>query len=252
MKKIIILLLFITLLTGCNKKNNDNLIKETQAIVEKEIKKMNIYNKKTVKESINYILDNYDKKINKDYIYHSTLLYNIANNKYVKNNPISDLANNIYNYINGKIEKIELKSLVKKIKKDKNKLIDDFYTNYERNININKYLTDTKTKLITELQTKEAVTTKKVKKAIDYLLLNYKNPFKNTESLEKSIYYSMYLDTIATKYKVENDLIKYARFTKKYIQEYNEKYIKEIEKIKDNVEKNKDQLVEEIINKSKK
>ena len=252
MKKIIILLVLlisILLVPGCKK--IDNLIEDGQSKVNDYIKETKDISKETITESVDYILKKFDKKINKEYIYHATLLNTISKNNFVKDCKITELASNAYNYILDKTEdnKDKLEDIVREVKKDKDKLIDDFYNKYKNYIESNAKLVASKTKLIVELREKDSINSKKINKAIDYILLHYKKPFANEEVLDKCIYYSMYLDTIGTKKGIDNDVIKIGKNMKKYIQEQNDKYISKIDEIKDNVNTNKNTLVEEIINK---
>ncbi len=251
MKKIykttlIILISFV--LIGCNNKI-DNLITEGKEKVNKEIKKVDSLSKNKIEESINYVIENYDKKVNKDLIYHITLLKTISNNNYVKTSKIKELADLADEYIIKKKEesKSKLSKTIKEIKDNKDNIIDDFYDNYKKYLEISTDFTKSKTKLIVEMETKESITIKKLNKSIDYIFNNYKYPLRNKETTEKTIYYSMYLDTIGTKYKIDNDIIKLGTNMKKYIQEQDNKYITEIESLKDKINSNREALINEIL-----
>jgi hypothetical protein len=256
MKKIIkctVILLSIFLLLGC-KVNVDKFIEEENKNVEKYVAKKTKISKKKISESIDYILDNYNKKINSEYVYHTLLLKNITNNNYLKDSKIYELARTSDEYMLDQSDKNKqkLETTAEYIKKKEKDIVDEFYTSYENYYNSVINLTEAKTKLLVEIETKGAINAKKINKAIDFILLNYKNPFKNEEVLEKTIYYAMYLDTCGTKNRVSNEVIDLGKYMKKYIQELDESYIDKITTLKIKIKPNKDSLVNQIVNPPKK
>lgn len=251
--KYTLIILCLFLLVGC-KVNVDNLVKEGSKKAEKYVNDKEKISKKKVTESIDYVLNNYDKKINGDFVYHTLLLVNMTNNNYLRDTKIYELANQSNDYILSQTDKTKqkLETTAEYIKKKENDIVNDFYKKYENYFNSVKELSEAKTKLLVEIETKGAINAKKINKAVDYILLNYKNPFKNEEVLEKTIYYATYLDTAGTKNQVNNNIIELGKYMRKYIMELDKKYLDKITELKPKIKQNKDSLIDQIVNPPKK
>ena len=242
--KCIIIIFSIFILLGC-KTDVDKLVRIKKEEVSKKILDSRKISKDKITESVDFIIDN--TNINGDFVYHTLFLKNITSNKYLNDTKIYELAIKADSYMLKQTDnsKRELEDISSYIKKNEHDIIKDFYNKYE-----NYFISSTK--LVVEMETKGAINSSKINKAIDYILLNYKNPFKNEEVLEKTIYYAMYLDTVGTKNKVNNDVVELGKNMKKYIQELDNKYIDKITELKSSIKQNRDSLVDQIVNPPKK
>ena len=249
--KCIIIIFSIFILLGC-KTDVDKLVRIKKEEVSKKILDRRKISKDKITESVDFIIDN--TNINGDFVYHTLFLKNITSNKYLNDTKIYELAIKADSYMLKQTDnsKRELEDISSYIKKNEHDIIKDFYNKYENYFISSTKLGESKTKLLVEMETKGAINSSKINKAIDYILLNYKNPFKNEEVLEKTIYYAMYLDTVGTKNNVNNDVVEIGKNMKKYIQELDDKYIDKITELKSSIKQNRDSLVDQIVNPPKK
>ncbi len=249
MKKIIILLLSVGMLVGCNTAI-DKLIDETKTKVTKELKNVEDIGKDKVKKSIKYIMNNYTKKIDQDFIYNTLVLKTVTANNSLKGNIVKELADTAYEYMmkQSSDNKEKLEKVINNIDDDLDAVVDEFYDIYKNSVVVNTYFAKAKTQIVRMRNTNNFINKDSIKREISIIISNYKNYYRDDEVIEKISYSVMYLDDIGTRYGVDNNIIKLARYTKKYMQENDSKYLEEINKILKDTKNNMDQYIEEIIN----
>jgi len=246
-KKIILTIVLTLLLVGCTNPIN-NMIDETKSKINKEVSKVENIGKDKIKEHVTYILEHYNSKVDKDYVYNVMILKELTKNSYFEDNNIKLLSDRAYNYmlIKSKTNKNDLETIVEIVKKDTDKEVDEFYNLYKQRVVINSFFAKAKTKLLNESKSKDYINKNKIKEAIKYIKSNYKNSYKNNEIMEHICYYSYYLDNINTKYKVKNNITELGNKTKNYLLNNNKKVLKDIEDIINKIEEGKE--IEEILN----
>lgn len=243
-KKFLIIVLCMFFLTSCNNKI-DNFVKDTKKEVTNSIKNTS---KEKITKSIKYINDNYEKKIDKNFVYNTLLLKKLCDNTYLKDNKIKRVAEASYEYMfrQSKGNKKELKDSLDGLYKNFDDEVNNFYLMYQRLAIVDGYLAKAKTKLIIEAEEKDFISNKKINIAIDYIRDYYDNAFKNNEVIERLGYYSMYLEKIGDKTKIDNSIISLGKTMKKYLQNGKDRDFEKVKELLDEVSNNRNSLVEEI------
>ena len=242
---IVVLLVALVFLVGCENKV-DSMIKNTKKDVTNSIKSTS---KEKIKESIEYIHDNYEKKINKNFVYHTLLLKKLCDNTYLNDSKVKRLAEASYEYMfrQSKGNKKELEESLDKVYENLDDEVNNFYVLYQRLAVVEGYLTKAKTKLLIEAEEKGFITNSKIDKAIEYIQNYYDNAFKNNEVIERLSYYSMYLEKIGSKVKKDNNIVKLGTAMKKYLQNGEDKKKEEISSLLIDIANNKEALIGELI-----
>ena len=197
MKKIILLLIPLLLLCGCQSKN-DELFMNQENKVKEELKDIKIINQDSVKNKYLFLKDNYenyDKSKKEDYIYNAKFIQTIGS---TVNNDMTKMADLMLIYIKkpdkDNFEKLDI--VFKNVIPNEDKLIKDIYNSYVVE-NVVKEIIKTKNdQVITDLKDKNQLTTKNLKTGINYIKKNIENPFKNEEVLNNMVYYSMFFNGI--------------------------------------------------------
>lgn len=254
-KYILILIIFLFLLSGCNSK-----IKKQQKQIEKEvtqtIKDTENISIKEITTAINYINDKYEflKKNSKEQeqiLKYATYLEKIGTSSdKLSNNSITKLGQITKDYaLNLKVnQKNDLKDLLNKITRNQTDLINEFYNTYHEDKTMQKAFTSAKSKLKDKNKEKDFVNLKSATKYLNYLISNYKNPLKNSEVTEKTTYYLEYFLMIGQKKNCQdNDIIKFAQTTKDYFFNNDNQLSKNIEKYLDNIDQNKTKLLDDLV-----
>ena len=243
--KIVILLLAVLLLVGCDNKI-DSMIKNTKKDITSNIKSTS---SKKVKESIEYIHDNYEKKINKEFVYHTMLLKKLCDNSYLNESKIKILSDAAYEYMfrQSKGNKKELEESLAAVYEDLDKEVEDFYNLYQRIVIVDGYLAKAKTELLVQAEEKDYITYDKINKAIGYIQDYYRETFKNNEVIERMSYYSMYLEKIGSKINKKNSIVSLGVTTRKYLQSGKDNRLEEINNLLDEINSNKEGLINELV-----
>ena len=246
-KKIYLVLLFLSLFFLTSFSNPvDKFIKDVKKEVSNSVKNTS---SKKIKESIIYINDNYNKKIDKNFVYHTLLLEKLCDNAYLENSKIQRLSQAAYEYMfrQSKGNTKELEESLAAVNEDLDNEVNTFYEAYQRSALVTSYLSKAKTKLLVEAEEKGFVNINKINKALDYIRDYYDNGFKNNEVTEYICYYSLYLEKIGNKISKSNDITKLGKAVKKYMQEGRERSLKEIEDLLNKVNSNRDALIGELV-----
>lgn len=243
--KIILLLVVLMFLVGCNNKV-DNFMKDVKKDVTSSIKNTS---KGQISKSVKYIHDHYEKKIDKDFVYHTLLLKKLCDNSYMKESKMKRLAEAAYEYMfrQSKGNKKELEDSLSVVYDNLDEEVNEFYLLYKRLAVVEGYLAKAKTKLLVEEEEKDFISVNKINQAINYIRDYYDNAIKNNETIERLGYYSMYLERIGAKSKKENDIVKLGKNMKKYLQDGDEKKLEEINDILKKIEESKEIFIGELI-----
>ncbi len=198
-KTIVILLLSILLLTGCQTKEEKFETQKETAIekVTTNTQDMKNVTINSIKESYDYIKENINnKKVYEDLIYHATYLETIGS--YSKTNKITILSTKVLNKLkqNQKNDE-EITKLFKEIDSNKDKLIEELYTNYHTTYSIKKILKEQDIQVRADLNSETKITKENIKKAITYIETHLNNPLENDEILNNIVYYSLYLELLS-------------------------------------------------------
>lgn len=252
MKKRLFILFIIILfiLTGCNKKTE---IKEkaTKQVTTTISDITNISNEE-IKTSYLYIKENYnkykDEKVYEKLLYHIKYLQELG--KYNKDNDLTILANRTSIYIdkpNKKNKQAVIKSL-SIIEGDEEELIKEIYNNYLKQKVVKDTIKEQTIIASADANDKNMLTKENINKAINYLNNHYQNPYKNDEILEKTIYYSIYLNMIG---KENNDITQLGKNMINYLstsdKEAKDNVVQLINKITKKQKTNVDNYYNEII-----
>lgn len=204
MKKIIIIILCLFIITACQN-SNEIIIKEQETKIIEKLKEVENINEQEITNSINYINDNIDNSKQKEVIenlsYHALYLSKIGNKTDKnKDNLITNLGDLTIKYLNNnkKETKKEIKEILENINKNQSNYVEEFYNNYHINFTINNNLSKIEKEIIAEINT-IGVEKNIINTSINYIIENYDNPLQNTEVIEKIIYYSVYLKTVGQK-----------------------------------------------------
>jgi len=197
MKKIILLLIPLLLLCGCQSKNDELFMKQEDKVKEElsDIKKVN---QETVKNKYLFLkenYENYDKSKKEEYIYNAKYIQTVGSKV---SNDMTKMADLMLIYIkkpnNENFEKLDI--VFKNVIPNEDKLVKDIYNSYVVE-NLVKEVIKAKTEQVTtDLKDKNQLTTKNLKAGINYIKKNIENPFKNEEVLNNMVYYSMFFNGI--------------------------------------------------------
>ena len=243
--KILFLIIAMFFVVACDNKI-DSLVKDTKKEVASNIENTS---KEKIKESIQYIHDNYEKKISKKYVYHTILLKRLCDNSHLSESKIKRLADASYEYMFSQSvgNKKELKESINIVYDNLDKEIDNFYTIYQRLIVVEGYLAKAKTKLLVEADEKDFISNNNIVKAIDYIQDYYDNAFKNNEVIERLCYYSMYLEQVGNKVKKQNSITNLGKSMKKHMQSGEVKKTEDITKLLNDIKNNREALIGELM-----
>lgn len=199
-KLLIILILSLFIITACN--NKEEIKKETTTKVKETISDIANISEENIKESYNYLKSNYlnykDDEIYEQLIYHCEYLKLLG--KYA-DNELTTLANNVLTYIekSNKDNKTNVIKSLNKIDGKEENMIKEIYDNYLQ-LKVIKTIISNQTPIATgDANDKNMTNTENINKAIDYINKYIQNPLKNDEILEKTIYYSLYLNILGPK-----------------------------------------------------
>ena len=218
----LILLIVLFIISGCSNKKEE-IKEQTTNKVNTTIADITNISEEQIKESYNYIKDNYTNfKKEKTYeklLYHIKYLQQLG--KYSKDNDLTKLANNTLKYIekNNSKNKKEVLKLLSIIDGDEEELIKEIYDNYLK-LKVIKEIIQEQTPIASgDANDQNMITKKNINKAIDYLNKHSQNPFKNDEVLEKTIYYSLYLSELGNK---DNEITQMSQHMIKYLSTFDQ------------------------------
>lgn len=250
MKKIIILLLSILLITSCTNKEEikENVKKEVETTI-KDISNISI---KDIEESYNYLKDNYqshkDEKKYEKIIYHLNYLKELGKNN--KENELSKLAKNISKYLDkpNKDNKKIVDQSIKIIDEKKDQLVNDLYSNYLIISKITNVIKEQEKIAESDINDPNSYNEENINKAIKYISNHIEAPLKNDEILIKITYYSLYLSKIN---QPDNSIVKIGTHTLNYLKtlDINEK--NEVLKHLNSLSKNQNKEVKELYKETK-
>lgn len=255
-KKYLVLFLLILFLTsGCNSKiknKQEQITKEIEQTIE-DTENVSIME---ITTAFNYINDNYEtlKKNSAEQeqvLKYATYLEKIgtSSNK-LTNNSLTKLGQVTREYaISLKAsQKDDIRDLLAKIKRNQADFINEFYNTYHEDKTMNEYFTNAKSNLKNKYKEKDFVNLKNATKYLNYLIDNYKNPLKNSEVTEKTTYYLEYFLMIGQKKNCQdNDIVKFAQATKEYFLKNDSQSLKNIEKYLENITKNEETLLNDLV-----
>ncbi len=197
MKKIILLLIPLLLLCGCQSKN-DELFTKQENKVKEELKDINKINQDTVKEKYLFLkenYENYDKSKKVDYIYSAKFIQTIGAKV---SNDMTKMADQMLIYIKkpdkDNFEKLDI--IFKNVIPKEDKLVKDIYNSYVVENLVKEVIKNKTEQVAADLKDKNQLTTKNLKAGINYIKKNIENPFKNEEVLNNLVYYSMFFNGV--------------------------------------------------------
>lgn len=247
-KILIILLIIITITTGCTNKKEEikeQTIKEVQTL----IKDITNITEKEIKESYLYLKDNYknykDDQVYEKLIYHIEYLKSLG--EYSKDNKITNLATKIETYLDkpNSQNKEAVAILLNNIDGEEDKIINELYTNY-LTLNTIKRIIEEQTPIVEgDTNDKNMVTKENITKAIDYLSNHIQNPLKNDEILEKTIYYTLFLNKLGNK---NNDITKLSNYILEYLNTLDTEHQEKAINLLSSINKNKTNYIDTYYN----
>lgn len=247
-KRLYILLIFSLLfITACTSK--EEIKEEISNKVNTTISDITNISEENIKESYLYITENYlnykDKEVYKELQYHIKYLQSLGT--YSKDNELTHFANNTSTYIEkpNKTNKQEVTKNINKISGNEENIIKEIYNNYLK-LKVVKTIIEEQTPIVEgDVNDKNMTTISNITKAFDYINNHYQNPFKNDEILEKTIYYSIYLNKLGSS---KNDITKLGQSMIKYLSTLDENEKDEVVKILSSINKNQDSKIQNYYN----
>lgn len=250
MKKIIILLLTVLLITSCT--NKEDLKKEIKKEVETTIKDISNITIKDIEDSYTYLKENYqeykdDKKYEK-IIYHLNYLEKLG--KYNKDNELTKLTEYIFKYLDkpSKDNKKAIDKSIEIIDEKKDKIINDLYSNYLIITKITNTIKEQEKIAESDINDPNSYNEENINKAIKYISNHIESPLKNDEVLIKITYYSLYLSKIN---KPDNSIVKIGSHTLNYLKTLDIKEKNEVLKYLNSISKNQTTEVKKLYKETK-
>ena len=246
-KKIfIILLLTITLLTGCKNKQEESL-KKQEDLVKEELKEISNINQNKLKENLEYVKNNYEKVSDKetfDKVAYSTK-YIQTIGIYEEKNDLEILADNATKYLKNQ-NKTNLENLKKsftKIDGKEEKLIEELYNSYMKNEIVRELIENKKDIVSADLNDNKLLTYDNINTYYVYIENHINKPFKNNEVIEYLVYYGLYFQNS----NKDNKLKELGSKTINYLQTLDNKTLTEIQAIIKEINQNKKTIINAFI-----
>ena len=207
MKKIIIILVIFTfILTGCNNKNSE-IFKEAEEKVNNVINSFTNVSEEKILESINYIENNIDNvkdtKVYKELAYHVTYLKIVGKNKLNENSELTSLVEKTEKYLMSQEKELkkDIKEIFEDIKKVKKSEVKKYFNNYHISQTISNIKEKQSKEVAQDIKDSNMVNEKNINKAIEYIAQYIEYPLTNEETIEKIIYYTLYLESLGNEMK---------------------------------------------------
>lgn len=238
MKKILILILFILLLTGCGSESKDLDISSIENEVRSDLLEVSNIEKQDITDNLNILISDYSEKTSEDVLYAAIYIRNVS--EYLDDSKINDFARDIIDALSNGEDGYE-NSLVSDIEDNKDEYINDMYVSYHTKYTFKELFTNLKLDIMADVDDDEKVTYDNIDDAISYIEEYLDNPLENNETSERLAYDSLFLSMIADnvitelgsdtmeyllsfdsddKNKVLNDLEVINKNKEKYIKEY--------------------------------
>ncbi len=250
-KKLLIILVLLLFLVGCG--NKIKKIEEAAAKeVKTELKNIEKINTKEIDSIIDYIDKNIDtiKRNSDNYktFYKNVLIINTICSKdsSLKDNNVCKLGSLTSDYLKKQNKKdlTKIKDLIKEIKKSND--VSNFINLYYTKVMSNDNLAEIVEKVSLESRTEGFITEEKIDKALLFIFTNYNKPFANSEVLDKTLYYTEYLNKVGSM-KKNNEIIELSKLVRQYVNDQDENTKKEIEAKIKYVKEHKDRLIKELV-----
>ena len=195
-KRLIIIAILLILLTGCG---NKKIINSAEENVNEKIADYRNVTESSIKESLDYIEDNYKEKLT------NSKKENLLTNAYYlkelsKNNKESNvykLSISVEEYVLKNKNKKDIDDYLDKINKNKNTEITTTYKSYLTKKVIAKKLSEQERLVNDDINDKTQVSKKNVSKALEYIDTHINNVLLNEEVIEKMAYYTLYLNELS-------------------------------------------------------
>lgn len=245
---ILILIILIVILSNSTKKV-DEIYKEQETKVSKEIMDLSNITQDNIKKNINDIKENY-KQINKKdslekVIYSITYLEKLLNK--ISDNDLKELVTITKEYIetNSKENKDKITSYFNKIENQEDELIENLYNEYNTTTILEKTLNSNNKLVIADLNDPNMINEETINRAIDYIKIYYKEPYKNDEIINKITYYSIYLSSLSNE---TNEISTLGVVTLNYLQTLSKEDKDAIEKQISIIKDNQESMVKDLLN----
>ena len=251
--KIMTIILILICITACGTDNSE-LITNQEYEVTNKISDVENVTANNIKESFEYINANIEKTKNKEVLeklaYHANYLSIIGNKSELnKTHALTNLGNTTKTYLIklNKKDKKEVDKLLNDIEDNIDELSEDFYSNYHIIITINESIKKSEIEVASDLIDSKKFNTNNISKAIDYISTYINDPLKNSEVIEKIIYYGEYL--LQTGVKIpENEITLLGKYTKEYLKNLDNENKKNALNILNEINKDRKNKIEEFYN----
>ena len=242
-KKCLLILTLLIFIVGCeNKKIEDTKVEEQ---VTNDIKEVNNVTLDSIIDSYEYIKGNFENKLDQktyDQIkYKAVYLNKIAT--YDDKNYLYLFSETTLTYLKSQSSKDlkEVTKLFKVIDRHKVQYATSVYNNYHTIITI-KNIKEEKLPIVkADINDKSIVTIKNITKAYDFIEKNIDNPLNNNETIEKMVYYSMFLKELGPK---NNNLTLLGKYTLDYLSSLDNSNKNKVRSYLNIVSKNKTSTIE--------
>ena len=215
-KKYILIILLLIFTVGCqNKKIEDTNVEEQ---VSKKIEEVNNITVDSIlasyEEIKNQIEDKLDQKTYDELKYNAVYLNKIAT--YDDKNYLYLLSETTLTYLKSQNSKNlnEVTKLFKVIERHKVQYATSVYNNYHIIITVKKIREEQTPIVKADINDSNIVNIKTITKAVDYIKKNIDNPLNNNETIEKMVYYSMFLKELGPR---NNNLTLLGKYTLDYL-----------------------------------
>ncbi len=214
-KKLLVLIIALFFLTGCQSKN-DKLFIEQENKVKEEIKEVDNVTQDKIREKYLYLKNNYEsiKSASKEeLIYSAKYIQTVGLNH---ENEMVKFADSILIYIkdNKKENYEKLEIAFKNVETQEEKLITDLYNAYMVDHLVKGIIEKKQETIMADVKDKNILTSKKIKEGLSYIEKNIENPFKNQEILENLVYYGLFFENVpksASIQKIGKNTINYLK-----------------------------------------
>jgi uncharacterized protein YcfL len=245
-KLFIIFLISLFLLTGCKNKQEESL-KKQEDLVKEDLKELSNISIEKIRNNYNCLKNNYNKISDSttfERVAYSTK-YLQALGVYEEDNDLEILADNATKYLKNqnKTTLEELKKSLSKVDGKEEDLFDEIYTSFMKNEIVGK-LIDAKRDLVeADLNDRNVPTVENLNIYYSYIENHIYKPFKNNETIEYLVYYSLYFKESNT----DNKLATLGTKSLDYLRTLDNQTLNEIHTLINEINKNKNGIINDFI-----
>ena len=256
MKKRVLLVFFICflfLLSGCENKTKKAYEVAAEKVSQEILDTDNISISK-IEKALNYIINNYEtvRKASDNYseiVEYAEYLEQLgAKNSTLEKHLVTQIGTSAKAYLKSFSNKNKktLEEYLSKIESTA-KVAKEFNNLYHQEITIKDNASKASEKIEKLMKEQNSVTEEKIKKALNYISINYESPQKNSEVSEKLSYYAEYLTSIGNNSNCTNNLlVKLGTSTKSYLLNQNSENKKNIKEIIATINQNQSYYITEL------